>query len=45
MNLNLPELTEEVRRLAVETGRFIRGERNGFSRGSVEKKHAHDYVS
>lgn len=45
MNLNLPELTEKVRRLAVETGRFIRGERNGFSRGSVEKKHAHDYVS
>lgn len=45
MNLNLPELTSKVRRLATETGRFIRQERRGFSRVRVEKKHTHDYVS
>ena len=45
MKLNLQELTEKVRALAVETGSFIRQERSRFSRERVEKKHAHDYVS
>ena len=45
MTLDLVELTEKVRALAIQTGRFIREERNGFHRERVEKKHAHDYVS
>lgn len=44
-NMNLAVLTEEVRKLAVETGGFIREERKRFNRTKVEKKHAHDYVS
>ena len=43
--MDLERLTTEVRKLAVETGEFIRRERNGFIREKVEKKHAHDYVS
>lgn len=45
MTLNLPELTEKVRVLAVRTGNFIREERGKFCRARVEKKHTHDYVS
>lgn len=45
MTLDLKELTEKVRCLAVETGKFIRGERGRFSRERIERKHAHDYVS
>ncbi len=45
MTLDLSGLTEQVRRLAVETGRFIREERGRFCRSRIEKKHAHDYVS
>ena len=43
--MDLAALTEKVRELAVETGAFIREERKKFNRTSVEKKHAHDYVS
>ena len=43
--LDLSELTDKVRALAVEAGSFIRDERKKFHREAVEKKHAHDYVS
>lgn len=43
--MNLKLLTEEVRKLAVETGRFLRDERLSFDRSKVEQKGAHDYVS
>lgn len=42
--LNLSELTDKVRALAIEAGDFIREERKIPSRGN-RKKHAHDYVS
>lgn len=43
--LNLSELTDKVRTLAIEAGDFIREERKKFHREAIEKKHAHDYVS
>lgn len=45
MTLDLEELTEKVRRIAVEAGKFIREERGKFLRERIERKHAHDYVS
>lgn len=45
MTLDLLQLTEKVKALAIEAGGFIREERNRFNRNVVEKKHAHDYVS
>ena len=44
-NDDLALLTDKVRKLAIETGAFIRNERKKFLRERVEKKHAHDYVS
>lgn len=43
--MDLVKLTDEVKALAVETGRFIRAERLKFTSDKVERKHAHDYVS
>lgn len=43
--IDLALLTDKVRKLAIETGAFIRNERKKFLREWVEKKHAHDYVS
>lgn len=43
--IDLALLTDKVRKLAIETGAFIRNERKKFLRERVEKKHAHDYVS
>lgn len=43
--MDLERLTEEVRKLAVDTGRFLREERLSFNRDRVEQKSAHDYVS
>ena len=45
MTLDLLQLTEKVKALAIEAGGFNREERNRFNRNAVEKKHAHDYVS
>ncbi len=45
MNMDLHGLTEKVKALAVETGRFLATERLSFDRGRVEQKAAHDYVS
>ena len=41
----LDTLTESVKTLAIETGHFLRKERQGFDRNSVEQKRSHDYVS
>lgn len=38
-------LTEEVRRIAVEAGAFLREERKNFRREMVQEKNFHDYVS
>lgn len=43
--MDLEQLTEQVKALAVETGAFLRQERRSFERNRVEKKAAHDYVS
>ena len=43
--MDLKTLLEEVKRLAVETGGFLRHERMSFHREKVEQKAAHDYVS
>ena len=45
MNMDLAQLTTEVRRIAMDAGRFLKEERKNFCLESVEKKHAHDYVS
>lgn len=45
MTLDLLQLTEKVKALAIETGNFIREERGRFNRDAIEKKHTHDYVS
>lgn len=45
MNIDLELLTTEVRRIAMDAGRFLKEERKDFRSESVEKKHAHDYVS
>ena len=41
----LEELTKAVCEIAKEAGAYIREERKKFSLESVERKHAHDYVS
>lgn len=41
----LDSLTEEVRKLALEAGSFLRSERQKFDRNKVEQKRSHDYVS
>lgn len=38
MTLDLLQLTEKVKALAIEAGGFIREERNRFNRNAVEKK-------
>ncbi len=43
--LDLKYITEEVRRIALDAGTFLRNERMAFDNTKVEKKHAHDYVS
>lgn len=43
--LDLKQITEEVRKIALEAGAFLREERMKFDYSKVEKKHAHDYVS
>lgn len=43
--MQLERLTEEVCRLAVETGAFLREECSHFRRENVIEKNAHDYVS
>ena len=45
MDLDLEKLTGEVKRVAVEAGRFLREERLSFDPSRVEQKAAHDYVS
>lgn len=37
MTLDLLQLTEKVKALAIEAGGFIREERNRFNRNAVEK--------
>ena len=44
-NLQLEELTRNVCEIAKQAGAYIREERRKFSLESVERKHAHDYVS
>lgn len=43
--LDLKELTEQVKNLALETGDFIRKESKNFLREKVQEKNTHDYVS
>ena len=43
--MNLQQLIVDVKKLAVETGAFLRNERKSFDRTAVESKRAHDYVS
>lgn len=43
--IDLELVTEEIRKLAVETGAFLREERRNFRRERVEEKRNHDYVS
>ena len=43
--MDLDFLTEEVKKLARETGEFLKKERLSFDRSRVEQKAAHDYVS
>ena len=43
--MELDALTEQVKELALETGRFLKQERLSFDRSRVEQKAAHDYVS
>ena len=45
MNINKEQLTAAVCDIARQTGAYIAGERKKFSLASVERKHAHDYVS
>jgi len=42
---NLEKLTLAVCEIARQAGAYIKGEREKFSLESVERKHAHDYVS
>ena len=44
-NINLEECTRAVCDIAKRAGAYIREERKKFSLESVERKHAHDYVS
>lgn len=43
--LDLEQITMEIRKIAVETGAFLREERRNFHRERVEEKRSHDYVS
>lgn len=43
--LDLKQITEKVREIAIEAGRFLREERINFKRERVEEKKSHDYVS
>lgn len=43
--MQLDQILEEVKRLAVEAGTFIAKQRESFDAGRVEKKQSHDYVS
>lgn len=43
--LDLKKITEKVREIAIEAGRFLREERINFKRERVEEKKSHDYVS
>ena len=43
--MTLEELTKAVCEIAKQAGAYIREERSKFSLASVERKHAHDYVS
>lgn len=43
--MDLDFLTEEVKKLARQTGEFLKKERLSFDRSRVEQKAAHDYVS
>ena len=45
LNIQLDELTRGVCEIAKQAGSYIREERRKFSLESVERKHAHDYVS
>ena len=45
MDRNLENLTLAVCEIARRAGEYIKGERAKFSLESVERKHAHDYVS
>ena len=45
MDRNLENLTQAVCGIARQAGAYIREERSKFSLESVERKHAHDYVS
>ena len=42
---HLKELTEQVCRLARETGAYLKAERRNFRPEVAEEKHEHDYVS
>lgn len=42
---DLKTLTEQVCRVARETGAFLKEERKNFRQEAVQTKHAHDYVS
>lgn len=43
--MELDKLTEEVKKLALETGAYVREERAAFTSDKVEQKGSHDYVS
>lgn len=43
--MDLHQLTEEVKELALEAGAYIRKERLSFTKDAIEQKGVHDYVS
>jgi myo-inositol-1(or 4)-monophosphatase len=43
--MNLPELCKEIEKAAVETGRFIMSEAEGFDIGKAERKGFNDFVT
>lgn len=43
--LNLEEITNKVKEIAVETGLFLQEERKNFNRDSVKEKDPHNYVT
>ena len=43
--VNLKQLVQEVKKIAIETGYFLRDERAKFDRSAVKEKGPHDYVS
>ncbi len=43
--LNYKKLTEEVEKIAIAAGKYIRNERTNFDTGKVEQKGNHDFVS